>query len=215
VVQGYRSGSWRVDETYVRVGGQWKYLFRAVDIIGKNLTGIITSWNRGAFLLFGYTEDGMTGQSILRLIPTELHYEEDEILLKLRSGEKIEHYETTRLIKNGESLDVSVTISSIRNRAREIIGASKIARDISCRKRWRRFSSNRRNLAFAAVGFREFFKPRHLNTAGRTPCSPEVQQDYLAFVSGETDRCAVGLAQHKGGRNASCRNRLCGCSTNR
>ena len=104
-------------------------------IIGKTLNGVITSWNRGAFLLFGYTEDEIIGQSILRLIPTELHYEEDEILRKLRSGEKIEHYETTRLGKNGESIDVSVTISPIRNSADEIIGASKIARNISDRKK--------------------------------------------------------------------------------
>jgi PAS domain S-box-containing protein len=104
-------------------------------IISKNLNGIIASWNRGAFLLFGYTEDEMIGQSILRLIPEELHYEEDEILRKLRAGEKIEHYETTRLSKTGELLDVSVTISPIRNSTGEIIGASKIARNISDRKK--------------------------------------------------------------------------------
>lgn len=104
-------------------------------IISKDVNGIITSWNKGAYRLFGYQEEEIVGQSVLRLIPEDLQYEEDEILRKLRAGEKIEHYETTRVHKNGEGLDVSVTISPIRNRTGEIVGASKIARDISDRKK--------------------------------------------------------------------------------
>ena len=103
-------------------------------IISKDLNGIIESWNQGAYRLFGYTSEEIVGQSILRLIPTELHYEEDGISRKLRAGEKIDHYETIRKKKNGELVEVSVTISPIRDGSGKVIGASKIARDISDRR---------------------------------------------------------------------------------
>ncbi len=104
-------------------------------IISKNLNGIITSWNQAASRLFGYTKEEIVGQSILRLIPEILHPEEDEIIRRLKRGERIEHYETTRRKKNGETMEVSLTISPIRNGANEVIGTSKIARDISGMKR--------------------------------------------------------------------------------
>jgi PAS domain S-box-containing protein len=104
-------------------------------IISKDLTGKITSWNEGARRTFGYTAEQIVGQQILRLIPKELHYEEDEILGKLRRGERIDHYETTRIRSDGERIEVSVTISPIRDETGKVIGASKIARDISDRKR--------------------------------------------------------------------------------
>jgi PAS domain S-box-containing protein len=104
-------------------------------IISKDLNGIVRSWNGGACQIFGYTADEMIGQSILRIVPEELHYEEDEILRKLRAGERIDHYETRRVRKNKESVEVSVTISPIRDPSGLVIGASKIARDISDRKR--------------------------------------------------------------------------------
>ena len=85
--------------------------------------------------MFGYTAEEMIGQSILRIIPPELHYEEDEILRKLRRGERIDHYETRRRKKNNEHVEVSVTISPIRDRSGSVVGASKIARNISDRKR--------------------------------------------------------------------------------
>ena len=107
-------------------------------IISKNLNGIITSWNDAARKMFGYTAEEMIGQSILRLIPEELHPEEDAILAKLKAGGKIEHYETTRVTRSGQIVDVSVTISPVRNDEGEIVGASKIARDISERKRMQR-----------------------------------------------------------------------------
>lgn len=109
-------------------------------IIGKDLNGIITSWNAGAQRLFDYKEEEMIGQSILRLIPENLRYEEDEILRKVRAGEKIEHYETTRVSKGGETREVAVTISPILNTNGEVIGASKIARDISDRKKVERMA---------------------------------------------------------------------------
>jgi PAS domain S-box-containing protein len=104
-------------------------------IISKNLRGIVSSWNGAAYRIFGYTAEEMIGRPILRLIPEALHYEEEEILRKLRAGERIDHYETTRLRKNGELIEVSVTISPIRDAAGHVIGASKIVRDISDRKR--------------------------------------------------------------------------------
>ena len=104
-------------------------------IISKDLNGIVKSWNGGAFQMFGYTAEEMIGQSILRIIPPELHYEEEEILRKLRRGERIDHYETRRRKKNNEYVEVSVTISPIRDRSGSVVGASKIARNISDRKR--------------------------------------------------------------------------------
>jgi len=104
-------------------------------IISKDLNGIIKSWNEAAHMIFGYVANEMIGQPILRLIPEELHYEEDEILSKLRAGQRIDHYETVRRRKNGERIDVSITVSPIKNEAGVVIGASKIARDISDKKR--------------------------------------------------------------------------------
>ncbi len=104
-------------------------------IIGKTLNSIVTSWNKAAQRIFGYTAEEMIGQSILRIIPEGLHYEEDEILRKLRAGERIEHYETTRKKKSGELFQVSVSISPIIDESGKTIGASKIARDISDKKR--------------------------------------------------------------------------------
>jgi two-component system CheB/CheR fusion protein len=103
-------------------------------IISKNLDGKITSWNEAATRIFGYSKEEMIGRSILTLIPERLHQEEQEILRKLKCGERIEHYETKRLKKDGQEIEVSLTISSVRNAANEVIGSSKIARDISERK---------------------------------------------------------------------------------
>jgi PAS domain S-box-containing protein len=104
-------------------------------IISKNLQGIVTTWNQAANRIFGYTAEEMIGQPILRLIPEEMRHEEDMILMKLRAGERIDHYETTRIRKDGERFEISVTISPIRDSQGRIIGASKTARDISERKK--------------------------------------------------------------------------------
>jgi len=103
-------------------------------IIGKDLNGIITAWNRGARQIFGYTEDEMIGQSILKLIPENLQYEEPGILARLRKGEKIDHYETIRRSRDGRLINVSLTISPIHNKEGQVIGVSKIARDITEQK---------------------------------------------------------------------------------
>jgi len=103
-------------------------------IISKTLDGIITSWNDAAQKLFGYTEEEMIGQSIMKLIPKGREGEETEIIRKLKQGEKIDHFETQRLTKQGKLLEISLTISPIRDSNGFIVGASKIARDISSRK---------------------------------------------------------------------------------
>jgi diguanylate cyclase (GGDEF)-like protein/PAS domain S-box-containing protein len=100
-------------------------------IISKTLDGTVTSWNRGAEKIFGYTEAEMLGQPLLVLFPPEKINEEQFILEKLIEGEKVDHFETVRISKDGRRVDVSVTISPIRNEYGEIIGASKVARDIT------------------------------------------------------------------------------------
>jgi PAS domain S-box-containing protein len=104
-------------------------------ILSKDLNGIITSWNPAASNMFGYSAEEIIGSSVLKLIPENLRSEETTILESIRAGRRIEHFETQRLTKNGELLDVSLTISPIRNSRGEVIGASKILRDISARKR--------------------------------------------------------------------------------
>jgi len=104
-------------------------------IIGKDLNGIITSWNPAAEKIFGYTAAEMVGASILRLIPDDRRQEEQNILELIRSGSRVEHFETLRQTKNGRLLDVSITASPIKDVDGTIIGVSKSAREISERKR--------------------------------------------------------------------------------
>ena len=120
-------------------------------ILSKTLEGILTSWNAGAERMFGYTAEEMIGQPILRLIPRELHNEEDQIIQRIRAGKRIEHYETVRLTKDGRRIPVSLTISPIKDGTGKIIGASKIARDITERKQVeeaRRVSEERYRILF-------------------------------------------------------------------
>ena len=104
-------------------------------IISKTLDSIITSWNKSAERIFGYTVQEAIGRSITLLIPPEKHFEEKEILERLRAGERIEHFETTRVTKDGRILDVSLSISPIKDPSGRVIGASKILRDITKRKK--------------------------------------------------------------------------------
>ena len=104
-------------------------------IIGKNLKSIITSWNFGAERIFGYTADEMIGTSIMRLIPPDRREEELEILSRIRRGERFDHFETIRLAKDGRQLNVSITVSPIKDSTGHVVGASKVARDITERKK--------------------------------------------------------------------------------
>lgn len=104
-------------------------------IASKDLNGIVTSWNASAERIFGYRADEIIGRPVTTIIPPELHADEDEILQKIRRGERIQHFETVRLTKSGERIHVSLTISPVRDADGRIIGAAKVARDITERKR--------------------------------------------------------------------------------
>jgi PAS domain S-box-containing protein len=100
-------------------------------IISKTLDGTILSWNAGATSIFGYEATDMVGQSIFRIIPPELYEEEKQILHRLRQGERIHHYETARIAKDGRRVEISLTVSPLLNKYGKVIGASKVARDIT------------------------------------------------------------------------------------
>lgn len=100
-------------------------------IISKNLDGIITSWNPGAEKLFGYTSEEMIGETITRIIPADKLDEEPRIIAQLKAGQRVDHFQTKRVTKNGQLLDISLTISPVKDIQGNVVGASKIARDIT------------------------------------------------------------------------------------
>jgi PAS domain S-box-containing protein len=104
-------------------------------IVSKDLNGIITSWNRGAELLFGYRAEEVIGKPITILIPADRIDEEPEIIERVRRGERVDHYDTVRRRKDGSLIDISLTVSPLKDGDGRIVGASKIARDITERKR--------------------------------------------------------------------------------
>ena len=130
-------------------------------IIGKDLTGRITSWNRAAERLFGYTAAEIVGQNIRVIIPPERQSEEDYVLEQIRAGRGVTHFETVRRRKDGTFVDISLTVSPIRASTGEVIGASKIARDISEAKRLHREldEANRGKDEFLAVLSHELRTP--------------------------------------------------------
>ncbi len=149
-------------------------------IVSKDLDGIITSWNRGAEHLFGYSAAEVIGRPVTILIPPDHLDEEPEILRRIRSGEAVEHYETVRRRKDGSLLDISLTVSPMRDAAGRIIGASKVARDITERKQveatLRETEHRFRQLANAAPvliwmtdadGQAEFMNAEYLKFTGR------------------------------------------------
>ena len=129
-----------IDVTEQRFGETKQAMLAAIiessedAIVSKTLDGTVTSWNKSAAKMFGYNEGEMVGKSIITVIPKDRRQEEVVILGKIRQGEKVEHYETVRLRKDGTEIAVSLTISPIKNAAGQVIGASKIARDISKQK---------------------------------------------------------------------------------
>lgn len=104
-------------------------------IVSKDLNGIVKSWNAGAERIFGYTAGEIIGQPITLLIPRDLWGDETRILAKIRAGERIDHFQTVRLHKNGESIDVSLTVSPLKDERGNIIGAAKIVRDVTQQKK--------------------------------------------------------------------------------
>lgn len=140
---------------------QGRALLRAIvdgsddAIVTKTLEGIVTSWNPAAERIFGYTADEMVGQPITRIFPPSRIVEEAEFLHRLAKGQHISHYETVRVRKNGRSLDVSVTLSPLRDANGRIVGVSKIARDITERKRFEaaeRAQAEWRRVMLASIG---------------------------------------------------------------
>jgi PAS domain S-box-containing protein len=130
----------RVEAALREINDQLLWLASIIEssddsIITKNLDGIIMSWNKAAERVFGYTAEEVVGKPVTILIPTELHDEEPGILARIRRGERIDHYETARRRKDGSLIDISLTVSPVKDSQGKIIGASKIARDVTDRKR--------------------------------------------------------------------------------
>ncbi|HTC76342.1 MAG TPA: PAS domain S-box protein [Edaphobacter sp.] len=126
----------RTRESAKRLGELAAIVSSSDDVIlSKDLNGTITSWNNAATRLFGYSAEEMIGASILKLIPEHLHSDEKTILENIRAGRRIEHFETVRLTKDGRLIDVSLTVSPIKDERGRVIGASKILRDVSSRRR--------------------------------------------------------------------------------
>jgi PAS domain S-box-containing protein len=125
-----------VESERARAGGLLAAIVDSSDdaIISKNLDGVITSWNKAAERLFGYTAAEAIGQHITLIIPPQRRQEEDTIIARLRRGQRVDHFETVRVRKNGTTVDLSLTISPVRDDTGRVIGASKVARDITERK---------------------------------------------------------------------------------
>ena len=168
-------------------------------IASKDLNGIITSWNRSAEKLFGYTAQEIIGKSVLVIIPPELHHDEDMILSKIRRGEKIDHFETIRVHKNGERIEVSLTVSPIKDEDGNVIGAAKIVRNITESKKIDRALQTTEKLAaagrMAATVAHEINNPLEAVTnlvylAKRDLSNTDRVAGYLEMASRELDRVA-------------------------
>ena len=157
-------------------------------IVSKTLEGIITSWNVGAERLFGYSSAEAVGQPVTLIIPAERRHEETMILERLRRGERIEHFETVRQSKQGRLIDISLAISPVRDRTGRIIGASKIARDITYSKQVEEAlkDADRRKDEFLAMLAHELRNPlapiRNAIEILRTKSPPEPELDWARNV---------------------------------
>jgi PAS domain S-box-containing protein len=168
-------------------------------IASKDLNGIITSWNRSAEKLFGYRAEEMVGKPVTVIIPPELHHDEHMILSKIRRGERIDHFETIRLHKNGERIEVSLTISPVRDENGNVIGAAKIIRNITENNKIERALRTTEKLAaagrMAATVAHEINNPLEAITnlvylAKRDLGNSERVAEYLQMASRELDRVA-------------------------
>jgi PAS domain S-box-containing protein len=160
-------------------------------IVSKDLNSIVTSWNPAAERMFGYTAAEMIGRSIRTIIPEDRQHEEDEVLARIRAGEAVDHFETIRKRKNGTFIDISLSISPVRDETGTIVGASKIARDITERLRAREAEErNRRQAAFLSrltASFGALLEPRQILSS-----LAELSVPYFA------DWCAVDVVQDSG-----------------
>jgi PAS domain S-box-containing protein len=154
-------------------------------IASKTLDGIVTSWNAAAERLFGFTAEQMIGQPITRIIPEELQHEETLILSKLRQGERIERYETVRLHKEGHRLEVSLTVSPIRDSSGRIVGAAKIAHDVTARRRAERTLQEREAQLAKLLAERESFLESERVARSEAEHLSHVKDEFLATLSHE------------------------------
>lgn len=146
-------------------------------IISKSLGGVITSWNAAAERMFGYTSSEAIGKPITLIVPPERLEEEEAILERLRQGERIDHFETFRVSKDGKQIDISLSVSPVLDAAGRITGASKISRDISQRKRTEQeLSESQERLRMAMEASQMGTWTRELNESNRTRWSAELEQ---------------------------------------
>lgn len=193
------------DVTDVRLAEQDRALLAAIvessadAIISKTLGGVITSWNPAAERIFGYTAQETLGQSVLALIPPDRQDEEARILARIERGERIDHLETVRVAKDGRRLDVALSVSPIRDRAGQVVGAAKILRDVTERRRteaalreqearYRSIVENAPVVLFAldAAGTITLFEGRGLDRLGRVP-GEIVGQSAFELYAGQTE----------------------------
>jgi PAS domain S-box-containing protein len=186
-------------------------------IVSKDLDGVIQTWNAGAERLFGYSREDVVGQSVLMLIPPERHDEEPAILAKIRAGERVEPFESVRRRKDGSLIDISLTVSPIRDNYGRVVGASKIARDITRRKRTEtslRESEQRLQELLAAIpaaiyttdaaGKVTYFNDMAVDFAGRRPVLGEDQWcvTWKLYLPDGTplphDQCPMAIALKEG-----------------
>lgn len=166
-------------------------------IVSKDLNGIVTSWNKAAERIFGYKAEEIIGKPITLIIPPELQDDEPRILAKLRAGERIDHFQTVRMRKDGERLDISLTVSPIKDHTGKVIGAAKIARDITQQKRLEEAIQISERLAsvgrLAATVAHEINNPleavtNFLYLARHQPALPERARYYLNYADQELAR---------------------------
>jgi two-component system, chemotaxis family, CheB/CheR fusion protein len=154
-------------------------------IVSKDLNGIITSWNRGAQQLFGYAAEEVIGKSISILIPADRENEEPGILDRIRRGERVERYETIRRRKDGALVDITLTVSPIRNADGKIIGASKIAHDISERRRAeQRLQTVMRELSHRSKNLLSVIQAMAQQTARLSPSIESFMDRFTARIQG-------------------------------
>ncbi|MBA4849297.1 PAS domain S-box protein [Emticicia sp. BO119] len=164
-------------------------------ILSKELSGIVTSWNDAGERIMGYKAHEMIGQHVSKLIPDDRLQEEEEIINRLRKGERIEHFETRRVRKDGKTIDISLTISPVKNKQGEIIGASKIARDITLQRHNERLIAESEERLKILIGASELgtwdlnlmtreveYSPRYLEIFGYTKDAMLTHDELIAHL---------------------------------